>query len=95
MQSSSKLKNQYGQELAETISMIPELHKTLATIQEKLIRELTCLLDNDVQVTKTELDTRINNLCGLKQQLKEMGPSITKRADCIKIPLNGNCTPKK
>lgn len=95
LQSSSKLKSQYAEELGECISAIPELHKTLATIQEKLISELTCLLDNDVQVTKTELDVRIKNVCDLKQQLKEVGASIIKRSDCVKIPLNGDCSTKK
>ncbi len=58
-QSMSKLKEQYGDELAELIRIIPGLQKTLADLQERLINELYILLDDDMNLNRVELDAHI------------------------------------
>lgn len=58
-QSMNKLKENYADELAELVRIIPGLQKQLADLQERLINELYSLLDNDVQASKVELDSRI------------------------------------
>ena len=57
-QSMNKLKEHYGDELAELIRIIPGLQKQLADLQERLINELDALLDDSMQISKIELDSR-------------------------------------
>ena len=65
-QSMNKLKETYADELAELIRIIPGLQKQLADIQERLIHELYSLLNDEIQVGKVELDSRI----GKAQELR-------------------------
>lgn len=58
-QSMNKLKENYADELAELIRIIPGLQKQLANIQEQFINELYTVLDNDIQLSKGELDSCI------------------------------------
>ena len=78
-QSMNKLKENYADELAELIRIIPGLQKQLADIQERLINELYSLLDNDMQASKVELDSRICNAqelrCFLGCELNQALPS--------------------
>jgi len=84
-QSMNKLKEQYGDELAELIRIIPGLQKTLADLQERLIDELYKLLDDDMNLSKIELDVHICKAQELRCFLdNEVNNSITQKSVFIK-----------
>lgn len=56
-QSMNKLKEDYANELAELIKMIPQLQKQLAALQEDLIDELYKLIDDEIKYSKCEIDS--------------------------------------
>jgi hypothetical protein len=56
-QSMNKLKEDYANELAELIKIIPQLQKQLAALQEDLIDELYKLIDDEIKHSKCEVDS--------------------------------------
>jgi hypothetical protein len=57
-QSMNKLKENYADELACLVRMIPEMQKQLADLQERLIDELYTLINNEIDAGKIEIDSR-------------------------------------
>jgi ABC-type multidrug transport system fused ATPase/permease subunit len=55
-QSMNKLKEDYANELAELIKMIPHLQKQFAALQEDLINELYKIIDDEIKYSKAEID---------------------------------------
>jgi hypothetical protein len=55
-QSMNKLKENYAQELADLVKLVPKLQKQLATLQEDLIEELYKAMDDELSCTKCEID---------------------------------------
>ncbi len=84
-QSMNKLKENYADELAELVRIIPQLQKQLADIQMHLIDELCDLLDNDIQIGKVELDLRIGKAQELRRFLEnESSCSLPSKSAFIK-----------
>jgi hypothetical protein len=52
----NKLKENYAQELADLVKLIPQLQKQLASLQENLIDELYKIIDDELTYTKCEID---------------------------------------
>ena len=55
-QSMNKLKEDYANELAELVKLIPRLQKQLAALQEDLIEQLYKIIDDEFNGTKCEID---------------------------------------
>ena len=55
-QSMNKLKEDYANELAELIKLIPRFQKQLAALQEDLIEQLYKIIDDELNGTKCEID---------------------------------------
>ncbi len=88
-QSMNKLKEQYADELADSIKLISGLQKQLASLQEQLIDELYCLLDDDICATKKELDRRISCANDLKIYLEnELHCSLPSKSSFVKSTVN-------
>jgi hypothetical protein len=85
----NKLKEQYADELADSIKLISGLQKQLASLQEQLIDELYCLLDDDICATKKELDRRISCANDLKIYLEnELHCSLPSKSSFVKSTVN-------
>jgi hypothetical protein len=73
-QSMSKLKDDYANELAGLIKMIPQLQKQLAALQEDLIDELYKLIDDEITYSKCEIDGltyKTQELCCFLEQIRD------------------------
>ena len=70
-QSINKIKEQYADELAELIRMIPGMQRQLADLQESLIDELYGLLENDMHLSKVELDSHVKKARELRSYLAQ------------------------
>jgi DNA repair exonuclease SbcCD ATPase subunit len=70
-QSMNKLKEQYAEEIARAVKLIPSLQKQLASLQEQLIDELYRLFEDDIDATKKELDKRIGCVQELRTYLEQ------------------------
>jgi hypothetical protein len=57
-QSLYKLKENYADELAELVRIIPDMQKQLADLQQRCINELSLLLDDDMKLSKAVIDGR-------------------------------------
>lgn len=75
-QSFSKLKQQYADELAELIRMVPRMQKQLADIQERMINELCSLMENDLTITKVDLDARVHKSRELRSYLSQESKTL-------------------
>jgi len=90
-QSMNKLKEQYADELADSIKLISGLQKHLACLQEQLIDELYRLLDYDLDATKKELDRRITSANNLKIYLEnELHGSLPSKSSFMKSTVNAS-----
>ena len=88
-QSMNKLKENYADELADSIKLISGLQKQLASLQEQLIDELYRLLDDDIDATKKELDKRISCANDLKIYLEnELQCSLPSKSSFMKSTVN-------
>lgn len=83
-QSVNKLKEQYGDELANIIRVIPQLQKQLADLQEHLIDELSSLLENDLNICKIDLDTRLKKAADLRSYLSQDSTIINDKMTFVK-----------
>ena len=78
------LKENYANELAELVSMIPEMQKKIADLQQRLINELYTLLENDITLSKTEIDCRTCKAQELRCFLEdEFGNVMTSKASFV------------
>lgn len=88
-QSMNKLKENYADELADSIKLISGLQKQLASLQEQLIDELYRLLDDDIDATKKELDKRISCANDLKVYLEnELQCLLPSKSSFMKSTMN-------
>ena len=89
-QSMNKLKETYADQLAELIRIIPGLQKQLADIQERLIHELYSLLNDEMQVSKIELNSRICKAqdlrCCLEHEANQTLPIKSAFAKQLPVP---------
>lgn len=89
-QSVSKLKELYASELGELIRMVPKMQKQLAEIQECLIDELSSLLENDLHISKIDLDARVKKSHELRSYMNQdmaildSKTAFAKRSPCCK-----------
>lgn len=94
-QSMNKLKENYADELADLVRIIPGLQKQLADLQERLINELYSLLENDTKLGKVELDSytcKAQELrCFLEQEYEH---SLPVKSSFIRPTNKASCTSK-
>lgn len=69
--SMSTLKEEYLNEVSETIRRVPKLHAQLARLQEEQIQELAAILADEISLSKNELQNRIEKAHELNVYLRE------------------------
>ena len=85
----NKIKQDYADEVAEMIRMIPHMHKKLAQIQEQLIDELYSLIDNNNKTSKEHLQTHLNKARELKQYfIQEFDQVLPKKTSFLVPPTS-------
>jgi len=67
----STLKEEYLNEVSETIRRVPKLHAQLARLQEEQIQELAAILADEISLSKNELQNRIEKAHELNVYLRE------------------------